>query len=226
MSEIAPIVLEALIDDAERPALIVAAELLSESLGQASGGPAWPVRVGLRAPAAGLGADTGPTAVIVSLLPEVANLGEPIAETEARWRAYLDGLLAAGVPVLVCTVFRHVAGRFAVGAPSPAVERIRRLNRMAIDLSHELGVGVIHIDRAFAHIGGRTLQTDYRLAGVLAAEVAGHAIAWSLLSFGLDEAVDPDLQEKAKTFLGGLQRIDALVGRRLAQRRAAQATRG
>ena len=40
MSETTQIVLEALVDDAERPALIVAAELLSESLGQASGGPA------------------------------------------------------------------------------------------------------------------------------------------------------------------------------------------
>jgi hypothetical protein len=226
MSETTQIVLEALVDDAERPALIVAAELLSESLGQASGGPAWSVRLGLHAPGAGLGADTGPTAVIVSLLPEVASLGEPIAETEARWRVYLGGLLAAGVPVLVCTVFRHVAGRPAAGAPSPVVERIRRLDRMVVDLSHEFGVGVIDIDRAFAHIGGRTLQTDYRLAGVLAAEVAGHAIAWSLLSFGLDEAVDPDLQEKAKAFLGGLPQIDALVGRRLTQRRAAQAARG
>ncbi len=225
MSDLKPLSLEALVHDAERPAVIAAAELLSESLGQAASSASWPIRLNFRAPGASIPEDVSPSAIILSLLPEVAATSEPIADTEARWRPYLDGLLAGGVPVFLSTVFRHVSDRPRDGGSNPVLERIRRLNRMALDLSHDLGVAVIDVDRAFAHIGGRTLQTDFRLTGVLAAEVGGHTIAWALLSFGLDDTVDPTLQEGAKEVLGGLQRIDVLVNRRL-RNRAAQAPRG
>jgi hypothetical protein len=226
MTDLAPISIEALVDQAERPALIAAAEQLSEHLGAAAEGPPWPVRLNFRPPGGEIPASPAPTAVIASLLPEAGRVSEDPAETEARWRAHLARLQQAGAPVFVCTVFRHVADRAAAGTVSPVLERIRRLDRMAADLSHDLGVAVIDIDRAFAHIGGRTLRTDYRLSGVMAAEVAGHAIAWSLLSFGLDEAVDPALQEKAKAILGDLQQIDALVARRLARRGGARPDHG
>jgi hypothetical protein len=225
MSPPSPIRIEALVDPAERPGMVAAAEQLSECLGAADDGRAWPVRLNFLSPGEGLGDGPPPSVVIASLLSEVARPDEPIAETEVRWRAYLERLQASGAPVLVRTVFRHLSGRPNAGAVSPLLVRIRRLNLMAAHLSHVLGVGVIDIDRAFAHIGGKVLQTDYRLGGVLAAEVAGHTTAWSLLSFGLDEAVEPGLQERAKSVLGGLQRIDALVGRRLSQRRAAQIAR-
>ena len=93
---------------------------------------------------------------------------------------------------------------------------------MAIRLSHALGVWVIDWDRALAHVGARALSCDYRLGGRLAAEVAGHQVAWALLSYGID-AAPPQAQERAKTFHGDLQRIDALIERRLKRRgRAAQ----
>ena len=225
MSEIKPLSLEAIVDGAEHSAVIAAAELLSESLGRAAAGAPWPIQLNFRSPGSPLSGEATPSAVIVSLLPEVARVAEPIADTDARWRSYLDGLMAGGAPVFVATVFRHVNDRPRDGRPSPTLERIRRLNRMALDLSHDLGVGIVDIDRAFAHIGGRTLQTDYRLTGVLAAEVGGHTIAWSLLSFGLDDTIDPQVQEGAKRVLGGLQQIDVLVNRRL-QSRAAKAARG
>ena len=97
------------------------------------------------------------------------------------------------------------------------LERIRRLNRLAAELSRETGAYVADIDRAFAHIGARTLRSDYRLQGRLAAEVGGHAIAWTLLSGPLDDWIEPEIQQAARTFLGGLQQIDALVNRRLAR---------
>jgi hypothetical protein len=128
----------------------------------------------------------------------------------------LGRLQAIGPPVFVRTVFRHVRDRAKDGGAAHLVERIRRLNRMAVELSHELGIAVIEIDRAFAHIGGRALESDYSVTGPLAAEVSGHTTVWSLLSFGLDDIVDPGLQEKAKALLGGLSRIDALVSQRLA----------
>jgi hypothetical protein len=134
------------------------------------------------------------------------------------------GLQATGAPVFVVNVFRHVAGRAGDGSPSPVLERIRRLDLMAVRLSRELGIGVVDIDRAFAHIGARALGSDYRMSGVLAAEVAGHTLAWSLLSFGLDDALDPELQEKARAALGPLSDINAIVGRRLSARRARAAS--
>jgi hypothetical protein len=222
MAAPSPISLEALSDPAERPGLIAAAEQLSECLSAASGGQAWPVRLNFLAPGAEVAASPAPTAIITSLLAETLRPDEPIDQTKARWRGHLEQLLATGAPVFVCTVFRHVRARAADGSVTPVLERIRRLNLMAAELSHELGVAVIDIDRAFAHIGGRILQTDYRLPGVLAAEVAGQTTVWSLLSFGLDEVIDPDLQEKAKAVLGDLSQINVLVSRRLSRRQAAR----
>jgi hypothetical protein len=217
----ATITIEALVDPVERPGLVVAAEQLSDCLGRAAEGPAWPVHLKFLGSLAEASAAPALSALVVSLLPDTRLMNEPIAQTEARWRAGAERLLASGAPVFVCTVFRHINERPNAGTASPMLERIRRLDRMALDLSHDLGVAIIDIDRAFAHIGGRSLQTDFRLSGVLAAEVAGHTIVWSLLSSGLDDVIDPDLQETAKAALGDLKGIDAVIARRMALRKAA-----
>ncbi|HZC15316.1 MAG TPA: hypothetical protein VE309_01000, partial [Caulobacteraceae bacterium] len=148
------------------------------------------------------------------LLPE-ADGDEPFAETEARLNARVADLARGAAPVLICTIFRHVAER---RTPSGyrRLERIRRLDRLAAELSADLGVGVVDIDRAFAHIGGRLLASDYRLSGRLAAEVAGHTLVRSLLSLGLDDIIPPEVQERAKAFHGSLREINTLVSRRLA----------
>jgi hypothetical protein len=224
MSERVPIVIEAQAVSSENQGLLAAAEQLSECLGTAAGGGTWPVRLQVNAPGADLAASP-PSVLIVSLLHEVEHPEEPITETEARWRAACELLLAQGAPVFLRTIFRHVGEPPRDGTHSPVLERIRRLNRMVIGLSHAYGVGVIDIDRACAHIGGRALQTDWRLGGMLAAEVAGHTTAWSLLSHGLDEVIDPELQERAKANLGGLHQISALISRRLKRHRAGQAAR-
>lgn len=223
MNAPAPIVIEAHVDPAEHAGLIAAAEQLSGCLTAASGTPSWSVQLQFYPLNFEIVATPPPSAIIVSLLPETSRLAEPIVVTEARWRAYLGQLNAIGTPVFVRTVFRHVRDRTTDRLVSQLLERIRRLNRMAAGLSSEFGVAVVDVDRAFADIGGRALDTDYRLSGVLAAEVSGHTTVWSLLSFGLDQAVDPALQEKAKALLGGLRRIDAVLTRRLAYR-AAQAS--
>jgi hypothetical protein len=220
MNEAAPIALVALALEAEWPGLVAGAEQLSDCLGQAAA-RSWPVRLERLAPDAEVPAARAPTAIIVSLLAEAERVEEPFGQTEARWRGRLIRLLDLGAPVFVRTVFRHIADRANAGTVSPVLERIRRLNLMAAQLSNELGAQVIDIDRAFAHIGARALQSDYRMGGVLAAEVAGHTAAWSLLSGGLDEAVDPELQDKAKAVLGGLQQINQVVSRRLSRHRGA-----
>jgi hypothetical protein len=211
-----PIIIEAHVESSEQPGLIAAAEQLSDCLNAVSNTKTWQVHLRFRAPGTDIDPLLPQSAIIVSLLPETKRATESIAETKARWRTYLGRLQAIGPPVFVRTVFRHVRERTGGAGATQLLERIRRLNRMAVELSNELGVAVIEIDRAFAHVGGRALETDYLLMGPLAAEVSGHTTAWSLLSFGLDETIDPRLQEKAKALLGGLNRIDSLLSRRLA----------
>jgi hypothetical protein len=213
MSGLIPLI--AAVDPRERPAMTAGAQLLAEALTAASG-EGWQVRlrlVGPRAPPNGDG-----EVVIASLLPEIERAGEPIELTEARWRGRLSDFSAWASAVAVCTVFRVVSDGPAPGRPGDTLERIRRLDLMAVRLSHELGVGVIDIDRSLAYLGARQLQTDYRLGGGRAvAEVAGQAVAWTLLSISLDAFVAPELQTKAKAVLGDLRRIEALLNRRLAQ---------
>ena len=219
-----PIAIEARIDAAERAALIAGAEQLSEHLSIAIGGQPWPVRINLMPPGAPLGEGPAPHVIVTSMLPEVGRLSEPMPDVEARWRAELERLTASGAVVFVCTVFRHLADRPKDGVASALLERIRRLNRLAMELSNTLGVGVIDFDRDLAHLGARQLRSDYRLSGVLAAEAAGHAVAWALLSVGLDAVVEPEVQEAAKAALGDMRGIDALLNRRLARRHAASQT--
>jgi hypothetical protein len=208
-----PIRIEAEVDPREHPAVLAGAQQLAQALSAATGGD-WPIQLHfLEAGAAAATSEPG-SVIVLSLLSEVERR-EPIAETEARWRARLAGLAEGAAPVLICTVFRHLTERRAPGGPE-RLERIRRLDRMAADLSCDLGATVVDIDRAFAHIGGRVLQTDYRLDGRLAAEVAGHALVWCVLALGLDDVIPPEVEHRARAFQGSLKEINRLVSRRLA----------
>jgi hypothetical protein len=206
-------VIEAEVAGSERPFVLAGAQQLAEALAAATGSE-WPIQLRYRDPGTAVAASAANTVVVLSLLPEV-DRDEPFAETQARLAARVAGLVQGTAPVLVCTVFRHVAER-RTAAGQAKLERIRRLDRLAAELSADLGVGVVDLDRAFAHIGGRVLASDYRLDGRLAAEVAGHTLAWSLLSFALDDIVPPEALERAKAFQGSLREINALVSRRLA----------
>ena len=210
---IRPIQLEAVVAVGERPALLAAAQQLSEALRTAAGVD-WPIELRLR-DAGAQPAAAADSIVILSLLPEVTS-AEPLAAVEAGWRARLAALAPTGAPVLLMTVFRHLADRTSAGG-ADRLERIRRLNGLALSLSQDLHAEVIDIDRAFAHIGARTLQTDYRLGGRLAAEVAGHGIVLAILSLGLDELIPIETQQRAMAFHGPLRDIDKLVNRRLNQ---------
>lgn len=215
MSGAYPITVQAMVDKAERPGIIAATELLGECLGSAAGGRPWPVRLQFRTPGTLIPPALSPSVIIVSLLPAVQVTAEPLENTKQRLHAYLSRLMERQASIFLCNVFRFVRERDRSGHISPISERIRRLNRMAIDLSHELGLAVVDVDRTFAHIGGRALGTDYRLTGPQAAQALGHATAWSLLSSYLSPDIDFGLQEHAKSILGNLNGIDALLSRRL-----------
>ena len=219
MSSPTPIIIEAVVADTEHPAIVAACQQLDDCL-RAASGYTWPIELRFRPSIASVGSSGRPTLVILSLLAELARENEPAAITEARWRAQL-GLLAPVAPfLLVCTIFRCVANFGAPLAPaasSGTLERIRRLNLLAAELSHDTGIGVLDIDRAFAHIGARELQTDYRLGGRLAAEAAAHTMVAGILAVALDDIVPADVQERAQQFHGGLSGIYAYVRRRLEQ---------
>lgn len=219
MTAPAPFLIDAVVSDSERPALLAVAEQLRDCLLAASGNP-WQVVVRFRESLAAIDAQDRPAVVVASLLPELDRDDETIAATQARWHAQLSSL--AGEPrsaILICTIFRHVAAPTA-DAPDARVatrERIRRLNLLAIDLSHDTGAGVVDIDRVFSRLGARPLGTDHRLTGPVAAEVAAHAIVASILGAGLDRVMSPEIQERAAQFQGPLRDVEQYVAQRLAR---------
>jgi hypothetical protein len=208
----APIVILAEVDPRERPAVVAGLQQLAEAL-RAAAGVDWPIQLTFGDLGGAVTATPG-DAVVLSLLGDVES-DEPLDKVVARWRTRSETLVGQGAEVLVLTAFRAVPERRSE-AGQRRLDRIRRLDRMTLDLSHDLGVSVVDIDRAFAHIGARVLGTDYRLSGRVAAEVAGHCLALCLLMLGLDDVIPPDVQERARTHHGALRDINTVVHRRLA----------
>jgi hypothetical protein len=212
MKSATPILIAGVVDDAERRALLAASEQLHKCLSAASG-VRWPV--GLRF-VDSIADILNPTVVITSFLPEVARVEEPISLTEARWRPAFSKLMERDdLSAFLCTVFRYVTNTLEPGertARAQTVERIRLLNLLAAQLSHDTGINVVDIDAVFAHVGARQMQTDYRLAGPMGAEMAAYTMVVTILAVGLDNVVPPDIQERAWKFHVKRQ----LDGRRLA----------
>lgn len=211
-----PLRIDAVVAASERPALEAAAEQLRECLSAAADNP-WPVDLRFRDALTAIDAHDPPVIVIASLLPELARGSEPPAATEARWREQLSALKAMAITaILLCTVFRHVTDP-APDSRQLTRERIRRLNLLAIELSHDTGATVVDFDRVFAHLGARPLATDHTLTGRVAAEVAAHALVANILDAGLDDIVPAEVQARAHEFQGTLAYINKLVERRMAQ---------
>ena len=190
----------------EEAAIRRAAERLGESL-DTDGQGVWPVDcVSLDSLDSldALDRSGEPSILVTSLLPELAALDEPWSETERRLRERYSRLgRDTGRVVYLCTVFRHIDPDQAPAVATKLRVRIRRLNRLAVELSRETGVFVIDLDRAFADVGGRSLQTDYRLRGPRALEAAADCIATTLLATGLDAWAPVEVQSAAAARLEG-----------------------
>ncbi|MDE2570879.1 MAG: hypothetical protein KGM93_18410 [Sphingomonadales bacterium] len=137
---------------------------------------------------------------IVSLLPFVVSPGGSWSEVESRLHEAFEHLAGSGDPIFILTVLRNVADRH-LPASQEILLRIRRLNLLATELSRRFGAIVVDLDRHLADIGGRSLETDYRLHGARAAQVAGHEIALTIVSNGLDAFVPFEAQDEARTAL-------------------------
>lgn len=202
-----PRIVAAIAHEDQRAAMAAAAEMLSRYVGFALGAD-WPVFLRLIAPD---DAEIPPGVVLVAALLEDSALHDPIASTRARWAARIGRYRAAGHDrVLLCNLFRRVEDPTGEG---PGVEQIRRLNRMAIDLSREFGVEIVDIDRLFALCGGRSLDTDYRGGGGMAPRLAGHAIANAILQGEMGGCLDAGVQARASAAHGGEREILRLVER-------------
>jgi hypothetical protein len=95
-----------------------------------------------------------------------------LAEYCGTFRGLGDG------PLFLCTIFRHVPERRTVGAP--LLERIHRCNLALLEISRATGAYVVDLDRAFAAVGAMALETDYRLHGTRAKELAAATIVQAL----------------------------------------------
>jgi hypothetical protein len=198
------IILQAVVNDSEQPAVRLAAERLASSLTTAAGHPVI-VRCTFVASHDALNRSVGDPLVITSLLPEVANYEEPWPEVERRLRATYQALSGDSAVIFVCTVLRHVARSENADQAKLKLIRIRRLNLLAAELSRETGAYVIDLDRSLADIGASKIQTDYRLNGQYAAEAAAKFIALAVLSAGLDAHISFEIQDAAKSIVAASQ---------------------
>jgi len=199
------LVLDAAVTPPESAVVQEAARLLTATLGQAC-----PLEVRLRAPVQSGGSSNlgqgGPRVVLLSLSGDVFALW-PVAAAARYWHALLPQFADTGATaVFLLTVSRHVGGvvphRY-FEAPEPLVERIRRFNMLAYELSHAHGAFVVDLDRAVADVGAADLQTDCRLAGPAAVRLGGLILASTLLRAGFDERLPVEAQEAA------LQQLEA-----------------
>jgi hypothetical protein len=198
------IILQAMVNNSEQPAVRLAAELLTSSLTTAAGRPVV-VDCTFVASHGALNKSVEDPLVITSLLPEVANYEEPWPEIERRLRATYNALTGYSTVIFVCTVLRHVAGSENADQAMHKRIRIRRLNLLAAELSRETGAYVIDIDRSLADIGASKLQTDYLVTGEYAAAAAAKFIALAVISSGLDAYVSFEVQDAAKSIIAASQ---------------------
>jgi hypothetical protein len=196
---VAPIGVDAVLGEGERDALIDATVDLRQCLSEACGSD-FPIAVRFFSRLSEIQPASLPRLVATSLLLEMTEPEDPLADVEKRLRESLSRIASDGYSKLfVCTVFRRIRRKNAViDSGESRIERIRRLNLLAAQLSHELNINIIDFDRSFAHRGGRVLDVDFRLEGPAAVFTARHAILSTFFAAGLDDFCSPELQNKAK----------------------------
>ena len=209
---------DAVVADVVRPVVAAFARQLGDCLTHASG-DRWEVDARMHDALDALAPDDG-RIVVASLQTELAG-DDAAADVEQRWGEKLAALTPRASAVLLLTIVRRVDDSLPAGpnGATPAIERIRRLDLCAIELSRATGAAVADLDRVFAYFGTRQLQCDHRLQGPVAAEVAAWTILATLVSLGaLDDYAGPGATERARAWLGRLPELPRFVQRRLAAR--------
>ncbi len=199
MSEAHTIRIRAAVPPQEQAIVGRAGLLLCDALKQASTED-WRAEISVAPEAAALqDAPADGAITIVSLIPALDQLDTLWSEAEAQLRQTCEALSGAGDPVFLCTILRHVPP--SEEDAQRRLLRIRRLNLLAAEMSREYGCFVIDLDRILADIGGRRLQTDYRLGGAVVVDHAANAIATCVAANALDALASFEIQDSARAFL-------------------------
>ncbi|MBI1196779.1 MAG: hypothetical protein GC203_02855 [Phenylobacterium sp.] len=186
-----PRIVAAVGGEAERAAAIAAGEQLSAAVAAVLGA-AWPIRL---RPIALDEPDIPPGIVLIAAPLADLAAAEPVDAAEARWTARIARYRAAGHDrILICNLFRGVGASAGVLG---GIERIRRLNRMVVGLSHRLGVEIVDVDRLLALCGARAFARDPRGSQAATARAVGHAIADAILQGDMGGSLDATVQARA-----------------------------
>ena len=203
----APLILCAALSKEEHPIALAAAQQFSAAVNTALGS-VWPIKLVL---ANADGRIASASIWIASMIDDVSRR-EPIEATTQRWQERRQRWSQrGGKRILLATLFGSVP---CVSGDPTKVERLRRLNMMALRLSRESGIEIVDIDRLFSLCGARKLATDYRCRGESAAQLAGHAITAAIFAGGLDDFLPAEVQERAATLHGGIQDVAGILQRR------------
>jgi hypothetical protein len=180
----------------ERCVVEAAAKDIADALSEASG-QTWTCPCDFTLDLSAISETPTTGVIITSLGVPLAFMEQPWEQVEQRLRASYAVLCQIGVPVMICTVLRHVSVEGDPAAAARKLRRLRQLNSLATKLSHEYGAVVIDLDRILADIGAHSLNTDYRLRGAAVAGLASNAIARSIVSNALDVFVSVEVQDAA-----------------------------
>jgi hypothetical protein len=200
MSEKNHIVVAACATEGEQDILNAATRWIERAVTKASG-TTWKCVCVFDETLAGMAERAPVSLCIASLIPEVDKIGEAWPLTEKRLRASYAALAQKGVPVFVCTVLRHLSAEIEMTQADAMLLRVRRLNLLAAQLSLELGLYVVDVDRVLADGGARRFATDYRLTGGPATEVVAHFIATTVVTHGLEAVAPVEIHDTAREFL-------------------------
>src|SRR5207244_6647641 len=151
---------------------------------------------------------TAVSVVVTSLCIQLVRLYTSWADLEQDLRSSYSALCEAGDPVMICTILRHVEGETDREKADHTRRRLRQLNLLATELSREYGALIIDLDRILADIGAGRLNTDYRLGGAAAVDVAGKAVAVSIVAHALDAFAPVDVQDAARAVLESYRQPD------------------
>jgi hypothetical protein len=180
----------------ERGVVEAAAKDIADALSQAAG-QTWTCRCDFVPDLTAIAETSENCVIVTSLAVPLAHMDLSWEQVEQQLRASYAVLCQIGVPVMICTVLRHVGLEGDATAAAGKLRRLRQLNLLATKLSHDYGVIVIDLDRILADIGAHSLNTDYRLGGAEVVGVAGNATARGIVANALDAFVSVDVQDSA-----------------------------
>lgn len=199
----------AVVTDDERPIVEAAARLLAEALSQTGTTP-WSCACTFATNLEEIAEATNGSVVVTSLLVQLAQLDTSWENVERELRSYYAALGQGGDPIMICTILRHVATENVAESANRIRRRLRQLNLLATELSREYGAFVIDLDRILADVGARRLETDYRLRGPIAVDVASKAVAIGIVANALDNFASVEAQDAARVVLDNYRPAVAL----------------